>query len=313
MRFVFGNHERMKDLERRISFIARSRWPVLIEGACGTGKEALAELIHDLSGANTRLTRIVCRKSGILRYPLAPEGNWAADSLDVYRNAGHTVFVKNVHMLSPAEQDQLLVALEQTPDSREGTEETSGAARVLSSATVSLDAMVSRGELNPALYHRLSVYRIYLPPLRNRREDIPELFAQMVGNALNGSAAPPPVASGLLRALMTYDWPGNLRELQNIARMYVVTCDAGEIIEELKSRSHRTSLTFSVSPDQRSLKEQVRGASQRLESEIILRTLDRHRWNRRRAAQTLQISYRSLLYKMKSCNLRTEPEGEREL
>jgi DNA-binding NtrC family response regulator len=135
----------------------------------------------------------------------------------------------------------------------------------------------------------------------------------MVGNALNGSAAPPPVASGLLRALMTYDWPGNLRELQNIARMYVVTCDAGEIIEELKSRSHRTSLTFSVSPDQRSLKEQVRGASQRLESEIILRTLDRHRWNRRRAAQTLQISYRSLLYKMKSCNLRTEPEGEREL
>ena len=117
----------------------------------------------------------------------------------------------------------------------------------------------------------------------------------------------------MLDAMLVYDWPGNLRELQNIARTFVVMGDAEEIIAELDSRLR---MRPAVLPAQASLslKEQVKGASQKLESEIILRTLERHRWNRRRAAQSLKISYRSLLYKMKSCNLRVEaqaaPEGE---
>ena len=108
---------------------------------------------------------------------------------------------------------------------------------------------------------------------------------------------------------MAYDWPGNLRELQNIARTYVVTGDDEEIIAELSSRS-RVSPIFCASRATKSVRSRNRckGASQKLESEIILRTLERHRWNRRRAAQTLKISYRSLLYKMKSCNLRIEPQ-----
>jgi two-component system response regulator AtoC len=107
--------------------------------------------------------------------------------------------------------------------------------------------------------------------------------------------------------LMAYDWPGNLRELQNIAKAYVASGDADEIIAELGSRSLAVATGSPALDDNWSLKQQVKGAAQKLESEIILRTLERHHWNRRRAAKTLQISYRSLLYKMKTCNLRIEP------
>jgi len=314
MNFVFGSHERMRDLERRIGFIARSRWPVLIEGASGTGKQALAELIHNLSGDNTRFTRIICRKSGAVAYSSVPGGNGAADWQDVYGKASGTVFVKNVEMLSPAEQDQLLVALEQAADSQDREGEKLTMARVLSSTTESLDLLVKRGELNPALYHRLSVYRICLPQLRERREDIPELFDHMVRRAVHDSGTPIPATPRLLDALAAYDWPGNLRELQNIARTYVVSASADEIIAELSSRLRLQPPALAAPRDSRSLKEQVQGAARKLESEIILRTLERHHWNRRRAAQSLQVSYRSLLYKMKSCNLRTQqetaPEGK---
>jgi DNA-binding NtrC family response regulator len=152
------------------------------------------------------------------------------------------------------------------------------------------------------------VYRVTLPQLRERTGDIPELFARMVRRAANGHGHAPAETPRMMEALMTYDWPGNLRELYNVARTYVVTGDAEEIVAELSSRSR--GLPSSPHPEHeiRSLKEQVKGASLKLESEIILRTLERHRWNRRRAAQTLKISYRSLLYKMKSCNLRIQPQ-----
>ena len=305
--FVFGSHSRMKDLERRAGFIARSGLPVWIEGTSGTGKEALAEHLHEFSGTGTPLTRIVCRQSGPMLYPGSPQGSRNVDLGEICSKSGGTVFLKNVNRLPPAEQEQLLLALDEVAD-LEGNGGPPAGVRILSSATESLEPIVSRGEWNPALYHRLSVYRICLPPLRDRREDIPELFGQMVRRAAKGNGAPPAPPSRLLDALMEYDWPGNLRELQNIARTYVVMAQADEIIAELRDRSRHTPELLQVQPDRRSLKEQVKGVSQRLESEIILQTLERHHWNRRRAAESLQISYRSLLYKMKSCNLRIQPQ-----
>src|SRR5437870_294508 len=224
--FVFGNHERMKDLERRIGFIARSGLPVLIEGASGTGKETLAEVLHDCGGALGPFTRIICRKSGSGVYPGAASAARGATDLSALdsRMPG-TVFLKNIDLLSPAEQDHLLTILDETAASQNGDNQ-GATPRIISSTTESLEPLVSRRELNPALYHRLSVYRIYLPLLRERREDIPKLFANfanMVRRAQNGGRAPEPPTSALLDAMMAYDWPGNLRELQNIARTYVVT------------------------------------------------------------------------------------------
>jgi two-component system response regulator AtoC len=310
MAYVFGSRDPMKDHERRIGFIARSGLPLLIEGECGTGKEALAELVHELNAGEGEFVRILCRQTGPVVNLVAGKGNGAVDLSETYASARGTIFLKNIHVLSVAMQEQFLTALEQAAEPRNGAP----AARLISSATESLEGLVSRKEFNAALYYRLSVYRIGLPPLRERLEDIPELFSEMLRRAANGADSPPPIPARMLDALRVYDWPGNLRELQNIARTFVVMGDAEEIIAELDSRLRMRPAVLPPRQASLSLKEQVKGASQKLESEIILRTLERHRWNRRRAAQSLKISYRSLLYKMKSCNLRVEaqatPEGE---
>lgn len=308
--FVFGSHARMKDLERRAGFIARSGLPIWIEGASGTGKEALAEYLHELGGSGTPFTHIICHQNGPMLYPGTVHGNGHLDLGEICSKKG-TVFLKNVHRLSPAGQEQLLLALEEAGGS-EGNGATHTGARLVSSANESIEPIISRGDWNPALYHRLSVYRICLPRLRDRREDIPALFGEMVRRAANGNGAPPPAPCRLLDVLVEYNWPGNLRELHNIARTYVVMGQADEIAAELRDRALQTPDMLPAQPDRRSLREQVRGVSQRLESEIILRTLERHHWNRRRAAESLQISYRSLLYKMKRCNLRIQTQSTAE-
>ena len=120
-----------------------------------------------------------------------------------------------------------------------------------------------------------------------------------------GAPAPAPDTRAL-DILMEYSWPGNLRELQNVARGYLLAPGGAALEREIHGRrdllKHRSPLT---------LKDQVKQATKRVEGEIILRALEQHRWNRRRTAEALQISYRSLMYKMKNCNIRTERAAER--
>ena len=305
--FLFGTSERMKELERRIQFIARSGLPVLIEGACGTGKDTLAELLHQSSRVEGGLLRILCRQAGMVIQPPAGGGTIGNDLNQIYQSWRGSLFLKNVHLLTAQAQEQLLATLEQAAETP--ADETS--ARLLSSTGEALEPLVAQGGFAAGLYYRLSVYRVTLPALRERASDIPELFAQMVRRAANGSGAPP-VSKRLTETLMAYNWPGNLRELYNVARTYVVAGDDREIIAELSHRQPEPQTVVPGESGKRSLKEQVKGASQKLESEIILRTLERHRWNRRRAAESLQISYRSLLYKMKNCNLRATPQSATE-
>src|SRR5271154_4876605 len=113
MPFIFGSHRVMKDLERRIGSIARSRLPVSIEGASGTGKEALAELLHNISGMEAAFTRILCRKTGPVVYSGSSIKNGEANLGDIFPAARGTVFLKNIHLLAAVEQEQLLAALEQ--------------------------------------------------------------------------------------------------------------------------------------------------------------------------------------------------------
>src|SRR5689334_11443288 len=215
MAYFFGSHDRMKDHQRRVGLIARSGLPVLIEGECGTGKEALAELIHELGGMGGGFTRILCRQSGPVLPQAWSNGNGAVELSQLHNAASGTIFLKNVHVLSPAVQEQFLTTLEQG-DENNGSAPT--AVRLISSATESLEDLVGRHDFNAALYYRLSVYRVTLPPLRQRVGDIPELLAEMLRRFANGSVPGPPVPAAMLDALMTYDWPGNLRELHNVAR-----------------------------------------------------------------------------------------------
>jgi two-component system response regulator PilR (NtrC family) len=172
---------------------------------------------------------------------------------------------------------------------------------LISTASDSLERLSAGGHFLPELFHRLSAYRISIPPLRERIGDIPDLFQAMVVEAAAEMAArAPEVDSRAARVLLDYSWPGNLRELHNVARVYLLLPDAGELEREIERR--RGAAAGQAAPV--ALKHQVREASKRVEGEIILRTLEHHRWNRRRTAEALRISYRSLLYKMKSCEIR---------
>ena len=292
MPFIFGDSDNMRELDRKIASIARSDLPVLIEGESGTGKEALAVHLHLLSARDSNFIRFYCRPRVLqdLGHEFRGLCSNARDNF---------IFLKHVHLLSPELQEQFLDVLELA------NQADAPVVRLVSSTTTSLQQLVIRGEFLASLYHRLSAYKIYLQPLRERIQDLPALFGDMLERFAPGDRQPvlPPPAA-VLAALMTYGWPGNVRELENLARLYATSLDSDEILAELRSRSELPQRSSEATHGVVSLKDQVRQASMKLESEIILKTLERHRWNRRRAAQVLNISYRSLLYKMKHCEIR---------
>ncbi len=296
----------MKDLERKVEMVAASHLPVLIEGESGTGKEALADYLHRRSRPDGALIRIHCGREEdeeaareLFRRPEGP-----GEKL-----AGGGLFLKNVHLLSRRMQHRLLAALRDGLGQDERGNGHAPAVRLLCSAAESLEQRVAGGEFTPELYFRLAVCRLTVPPLRLRLEDVPDLFLSMIERFGSEGGAPVPTPSSeLLEALPSYSWPGNLRELENLARSYAVAPDEPQLMTELRRRSRTLQLTPQVEGNGLSLREQVRHVARQLEAEIILKALERHRWNRRRAAQTLRISYRALLYKMKDCNLRTQME-----
>jgi DNA-binding NtrC family response regulator len=288
---VVGRSPLMKELQRKVESVAGSDLPVLIEGEDGTGKQSLAEHIHRTS-----------RKRGELRplYCALPD----ADALDFNPflatdlAARGTLLLKHVGRLPQSVQERLLAAIQA------GLGAENSPWRLLSTSVEPLEQLLARGQFSPELYFRLAVCKLRLPPLRDRKTDLPELFRVMAMRA--GCTSRPAPSERLLRALAEYSWPGNLRELHNFAKSYAVFPDEHQIIHDLESRTRLLNLRPADDPGALSLREQVRRASRQLESEIILKALERHRWNRRRAAQTLRISYRALLYKMKGCNLRTD-------
>jgi two-component system response regulator AtoC len=283
--FIYGPSPRTQELKRKIGQIARAPVPVLIEGETGTGKETLARQIHALASPGQPFTRHACA---------------AGKPLDALEDFRGWIFFKSVNRLDPAAQEQLLTAIDR--QSSEG-----GRVRLLSSSTQPLDRLVAQGRFPAALYHHLAGARVRVAALRERFADVPEMFAAFVEEYASAAGMPAPAPSGgLLTVLESYSWPGNGRELSNFAAMFAASGNSAEMTEELKCR---LGAAPPGAPPKLPLREQVRRASLELESGIILRTLQTHRWNRRRAAETLNISYRSLLYKMKACNLRGENAG----
>jgi DNA-binding NtrC family response regulator len=291
--FVFGTSSVMLEIERRIDSIAPSALPVMLWGEIGTGKEALAKELWNRIGRQGDFVRLYC---GGARAEML-EQSLSAASLAAGSGDHSVLFLKHVHLLPRPLQQRLLTEFQNGGASGKGY-------RLVCSALEPLEPLVARGEFLADLRLRIAVWKIGLPPLRERPVDVPLLF-QALAAAASGSPRLPPPSPGLLRALQAYPWPGNVRELQSVAHNYAASREAGAIIAELERRSHMLEVKPASVEDGLSLKDQVRRASQALESQIILRALERHRWNRRRTAQTLRISYRALLYKMKSCNLRS--------
>jgi len=174
---------------------------------------------------------------------------------------------------------------------------TSGGARLVFTTARDLEGELAARRFREDLYYRISGVCLRLPPLRQRREEIPQLvhfylarYASELGRRV------PLLSAEAERRLQDYAWPGNLRELQDVAKAIVVLGDEALVLGGLRGLG---LLSGSQGTARVSLKEASKAASREAEKELILKVLNKTRWNRRRAAQELQISYKALLYKLK--------------
>ena len=291
--FVYGVSPTIQTVNAMAAEIAGTDIPVLILGESGSGKDAYARFIHRLSAnRELRLQKIDCAtlEPGQLTNQLRQSSqNPLPDE------ASGTIYFDNVQELGVESQRALLSLL---PD-EQNSDRKGESFRVISSTPRSLESEVEEGRFRRELYFRLNGACLRLPPLRERAEDVPTLAEHF----LNKHAAllkrkRPPLGNKQMQDLVAYHWPGNIRELENLARKIVVFGDVQMVLNDL----HSTWMTDHVPVEngpQASLKVAARAASQRAEREMIMLALERTHWNRKRAARELQISYKSLLYKIK--------------
>lgn len=296
----------MQTLEQRVRSVALSNLPVLIEGERGTGKVTLAEQIHRLSCPEGDFLRIYCGQAEQQLFD-AIRAAEAGDATAVRPRRG-TLCLKHIELCPLELQLRLLRTIHTASDTKTEGNGHGPVLRLIATSVEPLAPLAARGGFLPDLYFRLAASRLSLPPLRERLQGIEGIFWSMVLESSDRAGELFPPNPELLRALKQYCWPGNLRELRDMASSYAMCRDADHIVEEIRRRSK----DFSAHPSSRivSLKDQVRSASKQLETEIIRKALEQHRWNRRRTAESLKISYRALLYKMKECNLRADATGE---
>lgn len=286
----------MRAVERAMSDIAGTELPVLVIGESGTGKGAVALRIHELSRRSQEpFVKINCAAltSEFLNGGTPGTGN---GGMREWPHVG-TVFLDEIGELNLACQPKVLYALPEDGVSRPQRPEV----RVISSTRRNLEVEMRDGRFREDLYYRISGVCLRLPPLRQRKEDIPALvhhFLEKYAIALNRPK--PGVSAASMRLLMEYPWPGNIRELEYSVQKIIALGDEQVALEDLR-RPRRRPLT--VANEGISLKQTARAASRQAERELILQVLSRTRWNRKRAAEELQISYKALLYKLKQIGI----------
>jgi two-component system response regulator AtoC len=288
LEFVESVSPSMRSVEAVILEVAQSEVPVLLLAERGAGKKTTALRVHELSRRTGQAFRVVAcatLESGKFEDSGGPQGLLGEG----------TVFVEELADLGAKGQAQLLQAL--TRGNTNGGR-SPGMARLICGSARDLEAEVRAGNLREDLYYRISGVCLRLPPLRQRREDIPVLMRHFLRKyGRDFQRAVPALSEETLRLFGEYSWPGNVRELENAAKAIVALGDETLAMGGLRAMLRRTD--GGSNGGRVSLKQAARAASREAEKELILRTLTRTRWNRRRAAEELQISYKALLYKLK--------------
>ena len=290
--FVPGVSGAMQAVERVIADIAPTSIPVLLTGESGTGKEVVAMHIHRLSHrAHQPLAKLNCPTLT----PEAINGNLRGHGGGGSQGAVGTILLDEVSDLNAASQAKLLHSLP------EETDQSPAPPRIISCTRRNLEDELRAGRFREELYYRLNGVCLRLPPLRQRRDDIPALadyFAHKY--ALQFGRQRPALGAQAMRTLQEHSWPGNVRELENVMRKMVALGDENLALADLHTPASEAP---AANGNGVSLKEAAREAARHAERELILKVLGRTRWNRKRAAQELQISYKALLYKLKQIGL----------
>jgi len=262
---------------------------VLLLAEPGAGKMAAAQRIHELS------RRRACPFQPLLCATLKPEDLAGLQANgEAAANRG-TIYLEELAELNPECQAGLMRALPRAEENGAGT---AARARLICGSARDLEVEVKAGRLREDLYYRISGVCLRLPPLRQRKEDIPLLLEHFLRTyARDFHRTVPPLSAETQRLFQDYSWPGNVRELEDAAKVLVALGDENVAMGGLRALLHKRAA--GGDGGRTSLKEAARAASREAEKELILKALTRTRWNRRRAAEELQISYKALLYKLK--------------
>jgi two-component system, NtrC family, response regulator AtoC len=293
--FVGSHSESMRALERTLERIAPTNLPILLMGESGTGKEFIAHRLHQLSSRRTEpFLKALC--SDLTADPVEQHFDGFTGGHKNGSTGSGTLFLKEISELSSANQRSLLHAIQHTDFEAGGD---SSGLRLVSSTTVDLEEEMAASRFRRDLYYRLKGVCLHLPPLRERKEDVPALAEVFLRkhSMLHGRTRPTLDLEDY-SLLQEWHWPGNVRELDNVIQQIVVLNDAKSVLSDfliVLKEEHKPQ----PSANRLALKAATRAASRQVEEHLILDALAKTRWNRKKAAQELQISYKSLLSKLK--------------
>ncbi len=304
----------MVAVRRQVERAASAGMPVLITGESGTGKNVVAQNLHLLSARRDRaFVQVNCPslphtliESELFGYEQgAFTGANQARNGKVDQAQNGTLFLDEIGDLDVTVQAKLLQVLQDYRFSRlGGGEERTVDIWLICATHRNLNADMEAGSFRSDLYYRINVVSIELPALRDHRSDVPMLLNHFLRHyELKFCRSIEPLSKSVLNLLEAYHWPGNVRELENLVKRYVVLGSEQAIVEALSERDSTTETSLFTPEAHVPLRIQTQRAVRVLERQIILQALNEHRWNRRKTAQSLDISYRALLYKIKDAGL----------
>ncbi len=348
---LFGTSAKMEEVKMTIEQVADTNATVLIRGESGTGKEVVARMIYAQSPRRDKpFVKVNCAaiphellESELFGYEPGAFTGANRQKLGKFDQANNgTMFLDEISEMHPALQAKLLHVLQDGEFARlGGKRDIAVDVRVLAATNKPLERAVEEGMFREDLFYRINVVTIHIPPLRDRREEVPlflEFFLRKYSEYYGKT--PPPFSDYAVSRMMEYSWPGNIRELENLVKRYVIVGNESQIIRELSTHKPILSSFTGTSPlwgirpheggaggtgaaasapppavinpsdgkemEMPSLLEIGRRAAMQAEREAIERVLAQTRWNRRQAAKILKISYKALLNKLKAMEERNQ-------
>jgi DNA-binding NtrC family response regulator len=317
VRHMVGDSSHTKHLMRMIEKIGPSRSSVLITGPSGTGKELVAQAIHDASPRHDRpFVALNCAAlaPGVLESELFGHEKGAFTGA-VSRRIGRfeqahtgTLFLDEVGEIDPGIQVKLLRVLQEGEFERVGgMEKVKVDVRIVAATNKDLREAIRRGDFREDFYYRLNVFSLIIEPLKHRRDDIPGLIDHFLSKfSIETGKEVQEIDDDVMDIFMRYSWPGNVRELENVMERAVVLTEAGKISADVIPQE---LLYAPIEPEtEGGTSEQDDGASlieqtDKLESELILGALQRFHWNKTKASEHLGLKRTTLQYKIKKYGL----------
>jgi two-component system response regulator AtoC len=317
--FIYTS-EKMQRIKEIIDQIANTDVTVLIQGESGVGKEVVARSIHLNSFRRERpFVKVNCAalppdllESELFGYEKgAFTGAYRQKQGRFELANGGTIFLDEISEMSLSLQGKLLQVLQDREFSRlGGKKDIRVDVRVLAATNKNIEEGIKNGGFREDLYYRLNVVNIMIPPVRERREEIPifvEYFLEKFGKKYGRKI--PPLTDKTMEAFSEHQWVGNVREMENVIQRLVVLGNEETIVEELTPVTKEDPIagkkktTVPAKKIWPSLKEVHQEAIKKAESEMIQKALEMTNWNRKKAADKLNISYKALLYKIKETSL----------